>query len=90
MILDELLEMYREGAITGYQVMMDCLHLIDPDHPGTVLNRLPEEILEEMLDYAQRFDPSGTRSTAGLPPVEKQVKAVQRLIEERSKRPSGT
>ena len=57
-MVDELIEMYQDGAITGYQVMMDCLHMLDPDHPDLVLSRLPEEILEEMLDYAHRYDPS--------------------------------
>jgi len=78
---DELLEMYREGAITGYQVMLDCLHLLDPDQPDLVLALLPEEILEEMLAYAQRYDPSCMRSIAGLPPTEDQVRAAQRWIE---------
>ena len=81
-MVDELIEMYREGAITGYQVMMDCLHLLDPDNPNPVLSRLPKEILEEMLDYAHRYDPSRMRSIAGLPPAVDQVRAAQRWIEE--------
>lgn len=31
-MVNELIEMYREGAITGYQVMIDCLHMLDPDN----------------------------------------------------------
>jgi hypothetical protein len=81
-MVDELIEMYREGAITGYQVMMDCLTMLDPLHPDAVLHRLPEEILEEMLDYAHRYDLSRMRSIAGLPPAEDQVRAAQRWVEE--------
>ena len=81
-MVDELIEMYRDGAITGYQVMMDCLHMLDPDHPEVVLSHLPQEVLEEMLDYAHRYDPSCMRSNAGLPPAADQVRAAQRWIEE--------
>ena len=77
-MVHELIEMYRDGAITGYQVMLDCLHMLDPDHPDLVLNHLPEEILEEMLEYAHRYDPSCMRSNAGLPPALDQVSAAQR------------
>jgi hypothetical protein len=81
----ELIEMYRDGAITGYQVMMDCLHLLDPGHPDLVLSHLPEEILEEMLEYARRYDPSCMRSIAGLPPAADQVRAAQQWIEEKGR-----
>lgn len=81
-MVNELLEMYWDGAITGYQVMIDCLHMLDPDNPDLVLSHLPEEILEEMLKYAQRYDPSTMRSMAGLPPAADQVNAAQKWIEE--------
>jgi hypothetical protein len=84
-MVDQLIEMYQDGAITGYQVMMDCLQMLDPDHPDLVLSRLPEEILEEMLDYARRYDPSCIRSIAGLPPAADQVRAAQRWIEEKKR-----
>jgi hypothetical protein len=85
-MVNELIEMYRDGAITGYQVMMDCLHMLDPDHPDLVLSHLPEEILEEMLAYAHRYDPSCMRSIAGLPPAVDQVRAAQRWIEEKRRK----
>jgi hypothetical protein len=84
-MVDQLIKMYQDGAITGYQVMMDCLQMLDPDHPNLVLGRLPEEILEEMLDYARRYDPSCIRSIAGLPPTADQVRAAQRWIEEKKR-----
>ncbi len=84
-MVDQLIEMYQDGAITGYQVMLDCLHMLDPLHPNLVLSRLPEEILEEMLDYTRRYDPSCMRSIAGLPPAVDQVRAAQRWIEEKKR-----
>lgn len=80
-MVDELIEMYQDGAITGYQVVIDCLHMLDPDQPDLVLSHLPEEILAEMLDYAYRYDPSCMRSNEGLPPALDQVRAAQRWIE---------
>ena len=61
--------MYENGSITGYQVMMDCLQMLDPANPDLVLSDLPEEILDEMLAYARRYDPIGNapRRTS-LPP----------------------
>lgn len=85
-MLDELIEMYEDGAITGYQVMMDCLHMLDPYHPGLVLGQLPDEVLREMLEYANRYDPSCMRSIAGLPPAVDQVRAAQRWIEENTRK----
>jgi hypothetical protein len=84
-MVDQLIEMYQDGAITGYQVMMDCLQMLDPAHPNLALGRLPEEILEEMLDYARRYDPSCIHSIAGLPPAADQVRAAQRWIEEKKR-----
>jgi hypothetical protein len=83
MVVDELIEMYEEGAITGYQVMIDSLHLLDPHNPDLILSHLPKEILEEMLEYAERYDPSCMRSIAGLSPGIDQVRAAQSWIEER-------
>ena len=41
---------------------MDCLQMLDPANPGLVLSDLPEEILDEMLKYAGRYDPRRPRS----------------------------
>jgi hypothetical protein len=61
-MLEKLVKMYEAGAITGYQVIMGCLHRLDPEDPGPILSTLPDEILEEMVAYAQRYDPRGRRS----------------------------
>ena len=82
MTVNELIEMYDDGAITGYQVMIDSLHLLDHKQPDIVLSRLPEEVLEEMREYVLRYDPSSMRSIAGAPPTVDQVRAARRWIEE--------
>ena len=83
-MIDRLIEMYQDGAITGCQVMMDCLHGLDRDNPNFVVSRLPEEILEEMLEYTRRYDPTGMHSIAGLPPAAGQVRAAQGCVEKKT------
>jgi hypothetical protein len=79
-MIKRLIDMYESGSITGYQVMMDCLQMLDPDNPDLVLSELPEEILEEMLAYARRYDPGRRRSATLIPPGEDQVRAAERWI----------
>ncbi len=79
-MIRKLIEMYESGSITGYQVMMDCLQMLDPDNPDHVLSELPEEILEEMLAYARRYDPRRPRSARFIPPAENQVRTAERWI----------
>jgi hypothetical protein len=68
-MIDRLIEMYVNGAMTGYQVMMDCLQMLDPADPDLVLYELPAEILDEMLAYARRYDPRRPRSETSPSPL---------------------
>ncbi len=67
-MIKKLIEMYDSGSVTGYQVMIDCLQMLDPDNPDLVLSDLPEEILDEMLEYARRYDPRRPHSAIVGPP----------------------
>ena len=80
MMVKRLIEMYESGSLTGYQVMMDCLQMLDPDNPDPVLSALPEEILDEMLAYARRYDARRPRSEMLIPPAEVQVRSAERWI----------
>lgn len=82
-MIKRLLEMYEAGSITGYQLMIDCLQMIDPDNPDLVLSELPEEILDEMIAYAHRYDPRRPRSSFLIPPAEEQVRTAERWIHAR-------
>jgi hypothetical protein len=79
-MIKKLIEMYENGSVTGYQVMMDCLQMLDPDNPDLVLSQLPAEILDEMLEYTRRYDPSRPHSASLIPPAEDQVRAAERWI----------
>ncbi len=78
-----LVDMYEDGSIAGYQVMIDCLQKLDPGNPDLVLSELPEEILDEMMDYAQRYDPRRPRSASFTLPSEDQVRTAERWISAR-------
>jgi hypothetical protein len=79
-MIKELIAMYEAGSITGYQLMMDCLQRLDPEHPEVVLSELPAEVLDEMLAYARRYDPRRPRSATFPPPAEDQVRSAERWI----------
>jgi hypothetical protein len=85
MIVTELVEMYEEGVITAYQAAMDCLHMLDPVDPGVVLSGLPCKIVDEMLEYARRYDPSRIQSRRRPFPAGDQVRSAQNWIESRRK-----
>ena len=80
--MNELVAMYREGSITGYQLMLHSLHMVDPQTPALVLGWLPEEILGEMVEYIRRYRPESMISKPGLPPSADQVEAAHGWIEE--------
>jgi hypothetical protein len=87
-MIRKLIEMYESGSITGYQLMMDCLKLLDPDNPDLVLAELPDEILDETLAYAQRYDCRRPHSATLIPPAEEQVRtAVHWICAHRTLRP---
>lgn len=87
-MIRRLTEMYECGSITGYQLTMECLLRLDPDDPGNLLAGLPEEILDEMLAYASRYDPSRPYSATFTPAAEAQVRAAARWIFARRARSS--
>ena len=79
-MLKRLIEMYENGSITGYQMIMDCLQKLDPVNPDLVLSDLPEEILDEILAYARRYDPRRPHSSSFMLPTEDRVKAAESWI----------
>jgi hypothetical protein len=87
-VIKRLVEMYERGSVTGYQVMIDCLHMLDPKDPDLVLSGLPDEVLDEMLAYARRYDPRRPHSPTLIPPAEDQVRAAECWI--RARRAAGS
>jgi hypothetical protein len=81
--MTSLVAMYQKGAITADHLVAECLHRLDPGDPGPVLDPLPDEILDRMLDFAVRYRPDRTVTNYGLLPTPDQVDAARRWIEDR-------
>lgn len=79
-MIAKLVQLYRDGIITCYQVMMDCLHMVDPENPVVVLQNLPAEVQDEMLDYASRYDPRKSAPKERIMPTFDQVEAASKWI----------
>ncbi len=82
-MIDTLVRMYGEGAITRYQIMIDCLHMVDPQHPELVLEGLPAEVHDEMLDYSSRYDPHKRAPKERIMPALDQVEAAVAWIKQK-------
>jgi hypothetical protein len=82
MTMENLIRMYRQGAITGYQLMIDCLHSIDPQNPELVLAGLPTEIHAKILEYAARYDPRRVDPGKRILPTTDQVYSAASWIRE--------
>lgn len=79
-MIDALVQLYKDGQITRYQLMIKCIHIIDPQHPEHVLQSLPPEVHDEMLEYAERYDPHKQAPRERLMPAIDQVQAAERWI----------
>ena len=79
--MDELLAMYREGAITAAQVVSEGLQMIDPENPGLVLYAMSDELRGRVLDYARSYRSGRMLSNYGTLPTLDQVEAAQRWVE---------
>jgi hypothetical protein len=83
-MMDKLVAMYENGAITAEHMVLESLHMVDPQNPTLVLGALPPEILERMLRYAREFQPGAMLTNYGLSPALDQVQAAKNWIETRS------
>lgn len=53
-MVSTLVSMYEEGAIAAGHLAAECIHMVDPDDPGSVLGDLPNPVLDRILDYTRR------------------------------------
>ncbi len=75
------LAMYEKCAITAAHLAAQSVHMVDPADPSQVLNDLPPEILDQVLEYARKFQPDRTVSTYRILPTMDQVEAARAWIE---------
>jgi hypothetical protein len=80
-MMAKLVAMYQKGALTADHLVVESLHLLDPQCPEMVLGALPPELLERMLKYINEYRPRRMRSNYGLQPAVGQVEAAKHWIE---------
>jgi hypothetical protein len=88
-LINSLVRMYRKGAITADHLLVECLHMIDPQDPALVLGVLPDGILVRMLDFARGYRPNGMVTNYEVLPAKDQVEAARRWIES-ARKPVGS
>ena len=55
--LEQLLERYERGILSVHESAWDCLMLIDPRNPESVLSRLPRNLIQKVYEVSDAYDP---------------------------------
>ena len=79
-MISDLVEMYNTGAITAHHLAVQCLNMLDPAEPDLVLAHLPDNILNAIQDFADRYDPNRMATNYGVIPAQDQVMAATQWI----------
>lgn len=82
MMIQSLVEKYRTGIMTDDHLVVECLHMLDPENPGLVLGSLPDNILLRMLRFATDYSPGRMVTNYGVVPGHDQVLAARHWIQE--------
>ncbi len=80
-MMRSLVEKYRCGMITDDHLVVESLHLLDPENPGLVLSSVPENILYRMLRFSNEYQPGRMLTNYGVLPTTDQVHAARNWIE---------
>jgi hypothetical protein len=81
-MMRSLIEKYRAGMITADHLLVESLHMLDPEDPGPVLGPLPEQILRRMLRFTDEFLSGGMLTNYGVLPARDQVIAARGWLEQ--------
>jgi hypothetical protein len=81
-MMRSLVEKYRPGMITDDHLVVESLHMIDPENPGLALSTLPDNILPRALRFANEYADGRMVTNYGVLPTLDQVFAAKRWIEQ--------
>ena len=77
-----LVEKYRLGMITVDHLVVESLHMVDPENPGLVLSSLPDTIHPRILRFTNEYLQGRMVTNYGVLPAQDQVLAARNWIEE--------
>jgi hypothetical protein len=80
-MMPNLVSMYEDGVVTASDLAVECLHMVDPENPGLVLEFLPGEVLGKLREFVEEYRPDGMATNHGLLPASDQVEAAKAWIE---------
>jgi len=81
-MMRSLVEKYRTGMITDDHLVVESLHMLDPENPGPVLSSLPEDVLLRMQRLATEYLHGRMLTNYGVLPAKDQVLAARHWIAE--------
>jgi len=76
-----LVEKYQLGIITDDHLVVESLHMVDPENPGLVLSSLPDNILLQTLRFAREYENGRMVTNYGVLPAPDQILAARQWIE---------
>ena len=65
MNMQQLVARYEAGAKTGHEFVVDCLNLLGPGDPASILDQLPPETLPHLRKFLKIYRPGKMRSSHG-------------------------
>jgi hypothetical protein len=80
-VTQALIDQYQRGTITADHLVVQCLHMVDPEHPERVLAGLPSEVLGRMSSFVLRYQPDRMLTNYGPLPALDQVAAARHWLE---------
>jgi hypothetical protein len=81
-MMRSLVEKYRIEMVTDDHLVVEKLHLVDPENPGLVLSSLPDNILDRMLQFSKEYLHGRMVTNYGVLPARDQVLAASHWIEQ--------
>jgi hypothetical protein len=76
-----LVEKYQMGMITDDHLVVESLHILDPNNPGLVLSALPDNLLPRVLRFVKDYLDGRMLTNFGAMPARDQVLAARTWIE---------
>ena len=80
--MNNLVEMYKKGAITADHLVLECLNRLDPESPELALSALPREILTRILRFADEYRGHRMVVNYGVLPTDDQATAAAEWIQQ--------
>lgn len=81
MTMNNLVQMYKRGAITAHHLIVECLQMIDPASPDPILSALPPEVFGQLVQFVAQYRADQMVTNYGGIPTEDQVMAAADWIQ---------